>query len=133
MVTTQMIVTMLVGLVAPIIVSLVTKASTSGQVKGTLLALISAVTGIGQGFLDTPPGVTWQWQLAVFYAITAFIAGVATYFGLLQPSNKDGRSAADVLQATLVKDDTGKHVFDATPGAAIYPDGDTYLEPDGGN
>lgn len=130
MVTTQMIVTMLVGLVAPIFISLITKASTSGQVKGVLLALISAVVGIGQGFLDTPPGEVWQWQLAVFYAITAFITGVATFFGLLQPVNSSGKSVHDTLQATLVKDDaTGQHVYDATPGV---PDADIYHAPDGG-
>jgi len=127
MVTTQMIVTMLIGVVAPIIVSLVTKASTSGQVKGVLLALISAATGIGQGFLAVPPGEVWAWQVAVFAAITTFIVGVGTYFGLLAPENANGVSPASVLQATLVKDPaTGFHVFDATPGV------DDYVSPNDG-
>jgi hypothetical protein len=104
MVTTQMIVTMLIGVVAPIIVSLVTKASMSGQIKGTLLALISAVTGIGQGFLAAPPDQVWNWQFAVFSAITSFIVGVGTYFGLLAPENKNGVAPATVLQGKFIKD-----------------------------
>ena len=99
MVTTQMIVTMLISVVAPAVVSLITKASTSAAVKATLIALISAATGVGQGFVDTPPGVAWEWQTAVFYAITAFITSVSVYFGLLKPTG-----GATVLQGRFVKD-----------------------------
>ena len=104
MVTTQMIVTMLIGVVAPAIVGLVTKASTSGQVKAVLLALISAAVGIGQGFVDTPPDQVWNWQVAVFYAITSFITAVATYFGLYKPENSSGVSPVKVLQGKFIKD-----------------------------
>lgn len=104
MVTTQMIVTMLIGVVAPMLVGLITKASTSGQVKGVFLALVSAAVGIGQGFIDTPPDQVWDWQTAVFYGITSFIVGVGTYFGLLAPKNSEGSSPATVLQGKFIKD-----------------------------
>lgn len=99
MVTTQMIVTMLISVVAPALVSLVTKVSTSSAVKATLIALISAAIGIGQGFVDTPADQVWDWQSAVFYAITAFITSVSVYFGLLKPTG-----GATVLQEKFIKD-----------------------------
>ena len=113
MVTTQMIVTMLIGVVAPAIVGLVTKASTSGQVKAVVLALISAAVGVGQGFVDTPPDQVWNWQVAVFYAITSFTVSVSTYFGLYKPENADGNSPAKDLQGKFIKDDPDTYIADA--------------------
>jgi hypothetical protein len=99
MVTTQMIVTLLIGVVIPALVSLITRSSTDARVKAIFTALLSAVAGVAQGFLDTPPDQVWQWQVAVFYGIVTFITAISTYFGLLRPTG-----AADVLQRTLVKD-----------------------------
>lgn len=104
-ITTVQIVTTLVGIIAPIIVGLITKASTSGQVKAILLLTVSVLAGIGQGFLDNPPGTVWDWQQAVYLAVVTWIIGVATYFGVLRPENGEGKSLNDRLQATLVKDD----------------------------
>lgn len=101
MITTQMLVTVLIGLIAPIAVGLVTKASTSAGVKAVLLLTIAALVGVGQGFVDTPAGETWNWQIAVFNAAVAWVAAVATHFGLYKPT---GVSAT--AQKLLIRDRT---------------------------
>lgn len=103
-VSTQQIVTMVVGVILPIIVGLVTKASWSGSVKAVLLALLSALSGLGTSFLDIPAGDTWQWKQAVFLALTTWVIAVATYFGLYKPETKDGNSVAKTTANLLVKD-----------------------------
>jgi hypothetical protein len=107
-----MVVTMLIGVVAPALVALVTKASTSSTVKALLNAAIALAVGIGQGFVDTPADVTWDWQTAVFFGITAFITSVATYFGLLKPTPTN-----NVLQASFIKDKPSDDVFDEPQAA----------------
>ena len=98
-VTTQQIVTMLIGVVAPLVVGLVTRASTSSDAKAILLAAIAALTGIGQGFVDNPPGVVWDWQNAVFYAISAFIVAVGMHYGLYKNT-----PITKVVQGNFIKD-----------------------------
>lgn len=92
-------VTVLVGLVAPILVGLVTRASTSAGTKATILAGISVLVGVGQGFIDLPAGQVWNWQVALFNALIAWVTAVATYFGYYKPA---GVSAW--AQSKMVKD-----------------------------
>lgn len=98
-VTTEQLVTLLVGVVAPIIVGLITRASTSSSTKALLLAGIAALTGIGTAFLAATPEQPFSWQVAVFNAVSAFIVSVATHYGLYKPVG-----ATDWAQRTLVKD-----------------------------
>lgn len=104
-ITTVQIVTTLIAVISPIIVGLITKASTSSQVKAILLLTISALNGIGQGFLDNPAGTTWDWHQALYGAIIAWVIGVATHFGLWKVPNKEGTSVSSKAQSMLVKDD----------------------------
>lgn len=103
-ITTQQIVTVLVGTILPIIVGLVTKASWSGTLKAILLALFSALSGLGSSFLNIPAGQTWNWQQAVLLAFTTWVIAVATYFGLWKTENKSGNSVAKFTARVLVKD-----------------------------
>jgi hypothetical protein len=98
-VTTADLVQTLVAVVLPILVGLVTKASTDARVKAILLALLSALSGVAQGFLQTPPGTTWDWQQAVLSAVTTFVIAVAAYYGLWKPTG-----VSEKAQATLIKD-----------------------------
>lgn len=99
MITTQMLVTVLIGLIGPIAVGLVTKTSTSSAVKAVLLLTIAALVGVGQGFIDTPAGEVWNWQIAVFNAAVAWVAAVSTHFGLYKPTG-----VSDAAQKLLIRD-----------------------------
>ena len=98
--TVEQLVTLFVSVLAPLLVGLVTKASTSSRVKALLLALISAIVGVAQGFLAAPPGVTWDWRVAVVNAVVSFIISVSAHFGLWKPTG-----ATEVAQRSLIKDD----------------------------
>ena len=97
--TNQEYVAIAVGLLAPILVGLVTKTSQSAGLKAVLLAAIAAVTGIGQGFLNTPPETTWVWQTAVLAGGVAWVTAVATHYGLYKPT---GITAT--IQGSVIKD-----------------------------
>jgi hypothetical protein len=98
-ITTTELVGLLVAVVLPLLVGLVTKASWTPALKSVLLAALSAVAGVAQGFLDTPPGVTWDWQHALLAALVTWVIAVATYFGLWKPTG-----TSDAAQARLIKD-----------------------------
>jgi hypothetical protein len=93
------LVEVLVAVILPILVGLVTKASTDARVKALLLAALSALSGLAQGFLDTAPGTVWDWQQAILSAVTTFVIAAASYYGLWKPTG-----VAATAQATLIKD-----------------------------
>lgn len=104
-ISTEQMVTLLITVVAPLLVGLLTKASWSASLKAVMLAGISALIGIGQGFLAAPPDVTWDWKVAVVNAVIAWVIAVATYFGLWKPTGVTARA-----QNMLVRDaPVGKH------------------------
>ncbi len=84
--STTQIVTLLVGAVAPFTVGLLTKASTGGNIKAILLALISAAVGVGNGFLNTPSNVKFDWQNAALMGAAAWVVAVATHYGFFKPT-----------------------------------------------
>ena len=111
-VTTDEIVGVIVAVLLPLLVGLVTKASWGGEVRAILLAVLSAVSGVAQGFLDRPPGVAWDWQHAVLTAVTTFVIAVAMHYGLW-----DKIGASEAAKRTLIKDTPpGDH--EALPDAA---------------
>jgi hypothetical protein len=83
---TQELVAAAIGLVAPILVGLITRASTSPGIKAMILAAIAAAVGIGTGFLNTPPETVWVWQSAAVGAVLAWVTAVATHYGFLKPT-----------------------------------------------
>lgn len=98
-ISTQQLVTIGIGVIAPIVIGLITKVSTSATVKAVLLAAVAALVGVGQGFIDTPSGTPWVWQVAVFNGVLAYVVAVSTYFGLIKPTG-----VSDAAQRSLVKD-----------------------------
>jgi hypothetical protein len=92
--------TLCVTVLLPVLVGLVTKASTSGSVKAVLLAALSAVTGVSSALIqanDSGQGVD-LYPLALS-AVSVFVVAVATHYGLWKPTEV---SAA--AQSALVKD-----------------------------
>lgn len=90
------IVTLIVSVFAPVLVGLVTKVTTSGSLKAVLLALIAAVMGILNGFLDSPSA--FDLYPALITAVEVFTISVASYMGLWKPVG-----VKDWAQRTLVK------------------------------
>ena len=108
-VSTATLVSVFISVIAPLLVGLVTKASWSGNIKAILLALVSAVVGVGSTFLAATPEHPFVWQVAVFNAVLAWVIAVATHFGLWKPTG-----ASEAAQGTLVKDaDVGEHELPA--------------------
>lgn len=93
------VLSVLIGVILPIVVGLVTKRVTSESVKAVLLAFLAAVSGfvteainVG-GFNDS-----FNWTAALLTWVMTFVAAVAAHFGLWKPT---GVSAA--AQRSLVK------------------------------
>lgn len=80
---TFQLVSMIVGVMLPILVGLVTSRVTNPGVKATLLALLSAVSGLGSEWLSR--GDDFDLGVAAIYWIQTFIVAVAMHFGLWKP------------------------------------------------
>lgn len=89
------VVGLLVSTILPIVVGLVTKQVTSPGTKAVLLALLSAVTGLGaQALAAHSDGVNYDLGQGLLLSFTAFIVGVAMHFGLWRPTNVSAKVQA---------------------------------------
>lgn len=88
--------TLLVTVLLPVLVGLVTKATTSPGAKAVLLAVLSAITGVASALIQAE-GAVDLYPLAL-NAISVFVIAVATYYGLWKPT-----TVAAKAQASLVK------------------------------
>lgn len=77
-------VSLLVGVVLPVLVGVVTTRATHAGVKAVLLALLSAAAAVGTDMLATPDG--FDWQASATNAVAMFVVAVATHFGLYKPT-----------------------------------------------
>lgn len=89
-----------IGIVLPFLVDLVTKRFASGALKSTLLLLLSLISGVLGEFLaslsaDNP----FDWATAGYASATAFVTGVATFYGFTSPVGISGSSG--VIQKSL--------------------------------
>ena len=89
--STVQIASVLLGIVLPILVGLVTKASTSPTIKAWLLAGLSAVAGFLTEFIND---ANFRYDQAILTAIVTFITGVAFHYGLWRPSGVTARAQA---------------------------------------
>lgn len=83
-ITGMQLVNLIVGVLLPILVALVTKYEHSAKIKALLLLVLSAVAGVLNSWLRHTG--TFDWTQAIWDAMTVFIIGVATLFGLWQPT-----------------------------------------------
>jgi len=83
-ITTFQLVTLIVGVLLPILVAIVTKYESSPRVKSVVLLVLSGVAAVLNSWLSTPNG--FDWQQAIWGAVTTFVIGVASLFGLWKPT-----------------------------------------------
>lgn len=73
----------IVGVFLPILVGIVTKEVASSGLKATLLAGLSAVSGLVSSAIEVDGVFT---KTALFSAVTTFVIAVATYYGYWKPT-----------------------------------------------
>jgi len=83
-ITTFQLVTLIVGVLLPILVALITKLNTPPRIRAVLLLALSAVSAVLNSWLSNPNG--FDWGQALWGAVTTFIIGVATLYGLWKPT-----------------------------------------------
>jgi small basic protein len=111
----EQLVALVVGTVLPILVGLVTKASVPERYKSLLLAALSAASGFGTAFLNTPHG--FSPTNAALGAFAAFLSAVGLHLGLYQPTG-----VADKIASMGVKDPTPSPTpVVATTAASVTP------------
>lgn len=77
---------MLLSVVFPLIVGLVTKTVTNSGHKALLLAAIAAVSGVvSEALTAVQADQVFNLGMALFVALTSFIAAVGMHFGLYKP------------------------------------------------
>lgn len=81
------IVSLLVGVVLPLLTGLVTKVATSPSVKAIVLLLLSGVTSVLSGFLASLNGGTpFNLGTTLVAALGTFLVGVGMYVGIWKPT-----------------------------------------------
>ncbi|MEW1675573.1 hypothetical protein AB0O47_20365 [Streptomyces noursei] len=90
------LVNLLVGAVLPLLVAFVSKEAWAGWVKGVILAVLSAASGLGAEYLASPS--TFNLTVAGWSAASAFVFGVAAHFGVYK-----GTALQELLAKSLYK------------------------------
>lgn len=80
--TAQML-SLLIGVVLPILVGIVTKVTTHPGAKAVLLALLSAVSGFLTEWAGTD---AFNWASALITWLGTFMVAVAVHFGVWKPT-----------------------------------------------
>jgi pheromone shutdown protein TraB len=82
----QLVITLLVGTVLPLLVGLVTRVTTSSAVKAVLLAALALVSSLlselGAAIAN---GVPYDLGVGLFVALPTFLIAVGLHFGLWKP------------------------------------------------
>ena len=92
----NMLISMAIGTVLPIVVGLVTTKVTNAGAKAILLALLAAIAGFGTEYVGDPSHFIWT--TALLNWLNTFMIAVATHYGLWKPTGVASRA-----QDSLVK------------------------------
>lgn len=85
------ILSLILGVVLPILVGLVTTRATDAGAKAVLLALLAAASGFGTELLDALANSgAFDWGSAGLSWLGTFLVAVATHFGLWKPTGVSG-------------------------------------------
>lgn len=87
-------VTLLLGTVAPLLVGLLTRLAAPSALKAVLLVTVSIVVGLVSTAIGEDGGAVISEQ-ALTNAVIAWVAAVATHFGVWKPLNVPARLAPD--------------------------------------
>lgn len=82
---------LVVGVVLPLLVGIVTRATTPPGVKAVLLAALAAVTVVIQEALQDG---SFETKAAILKFAGLFLTAVGLHFGLLKPTNVTGAGGA---------------------------------------
>lgn len=94
------VLSMVVGVFLPIVVGLVTTHVTHSGIKGTVLALLSAVAGfLSEWVAALQAGEAFAIDQALLAWLGTFVVAVATHFGLWKPTR-----VSEKAQRVLVTD-----------------------------
>lgn len=81
------IISLLVGVVLPLLTGLVTKVATSPAVKAIVLLVLSGVTSVLTDFLASlNGGAAFDLGTALVAALGTFLVGTGMYFGVWKPT-----------------------------------------------
>lgn len=84
--------TLLLGVVLPMLVQLVTANVANGGLKAIVLAVLAAIAGLVQALFDVGGDFTVvDWNTAFSAALTTFLLAVGLHFGLLKPVGITGK------------------------------------------
>lgn len=79
------ILTVISGVLIPLIVGLIAKEVTSSSVKAILNALLSAIAGGIAAAIDAG-GAIEDWRVWLFHIALTWVVSIATYYGLWKPT-----------------------------------------------
>lgn len=97
---TAQILSLVVGIVLPLLVGFVTKESWSGGVKAVTLAFLSAASGfLTEALAVVNAGTAFDWQATLVAVLGTFLVAVGLHVGIWKPL---GATAA--VQRAGVKD-----------------------------
>lgn len=81
------VLTLLASFGIPVLVGLVTKATTNGGVKATLLAALALVSGVvSEAITAATAGQTFDLFASIYGFAGVFIVAVASHYGLWKPT-----------------------------------------------
>jgi predicted membrane-bound spermidine synthase len=81
------VISLLVGVVLPLLTGLVTKTSTSAGFKAVLLLALSAVTAVLTDYLTAlNAGTAFDLGTTLLTALGTFLVGVGMHFGIWKPT-----------------------------------------------
>lgn len=91
------VLSLVVGIILPILVGIVTTRATHSGVKAVLLALLAAVSGFGAELLDAlTTSAHFDAGAAVLSWLGTFLVAVATHFGFWKPTGTSRYMQANV-------------------------------------
>lgn len=97
-----LVIQFILAIVLPLLVAIVTKRSTSGRVKGVLLAALTLVgTLLTQVLGALTTGVPLDLFAAILTALVSFGISVGFYFGLWSTKDSSGDSITSNLQENV--------------------------------
>jgi hypothetical protein len=87
-------ISLLCGVVIPLLVGVLSKINASDGLKATINALLSALAGALATFSQTGLSDGVEWKTLVVSILSVWVVSVATYYGVYKPTGVAGTLAA---------------------------------------
>jgi hypothetical protein len=87
MIGTAQLLSLVIGIVLPVVVAAVTRYAASDAIRAVVLAALAGATAVlTEWGRAVAAGDAFVWQVSAFAALGTFIVAVSTYFGLWKPT-----------------------------------------------